>query len=106
MVPSPDAVFGTAPSRRASGGAGGSLLLNCALRHFAMSKAFGYFFVVLSFLPWAAIAALPFFDISIGMAAGITTGLIVGGEVSFFLGLALLGKEAWGRIKAAFRKMG
>ena len=106
MVPSPDAVFGTAPSRRASGGAGGSLPLNSAVGHFAMSKAFGYFFVVLSFLPWAAIAALPFFDISIGMAAGITTGLIVGGEVSFFLGLALLGKEAWGRIKAAFRKMG
>jgi len=47
---------------------------------------------------------LPFFDISIGMAAGITTGLIVGGEVSFLLGLALLGKEAWERIKAAFKK--
>ena len=106
MVPSPDAVFGTAPSRRASGEAGGSPLLDSALRHFGMSKAFGYFFVVLSFLPWAAIAALPFFDISIGMAAGITTGLIVGGEVSFFLGLALLGKEAWGRIKAAFTKKG
>jgi len=69
-----------------------------------MRKAFGYFFVVLSLLPWAAIAALPFFEISIGMAAGITTALIVGGEVSFFLGLALLGKEAWGRIKAAFNK--
>jgi hypothetical protein len=69
-----------------------------------MRKALGYFFVVLSFLPWAAIAALPFFDISIGMAAGITTGLIVGAEVSFLLGLALLGKEAWGRLKAAFRK--
>jgi len=69
-----------------------------------MRKAFGYFFVVLSLLPWAAIAALPFFEISIGMAAGITTALIVGGEVSFFLGLALLGKEAWGRIKAAFKK--
>jgi hypothetical protein len=71
-----------------------------------MRMALGYFFVVLSFLPWAAIAALPFFDISIGIAAGITTGLLIGGEVSFFLGLALLGKEAWERIKAAFSKMG
>jgi len=69
-----------------------------------MRKTLGYFFVILSFLPWAAIAALPLFDISIGMAAGITTGLLVGGEVSFVLGLALLGKEAWERIKAAFRK--
>jgi hypothetical protein len=68
-----------------------------------MRKGFGYFFVIISFLPWAAIAALPFFDISIGMAAGITTGLLIGGEVSFFLGLALLGKEAWGRITAAFK---
>jgi hypothetical protein len=69
-----------------------------------MRKGFGYFFLILSFLPWAAIAALPFFDISIGMAAGITTGLIVGGEISFLLGLALLGKEAWVRLRAAFRK--
>ena len=71
-----------------------------------MRKALGYFFVILSLLPWAAIAALPFFDVSIGMAAGITTGLLVGAEVSFVLGLALLGKEAWERIKAAFRKKG
>ena len=71
-----------------------------------MRKTLGYFFVILSFLPWAAIAALPFFDISIGMAAGITTGLLVGAEVSFVLGLALLGKEAWERIKAVFRKKG
>jgi hypothetical protein len=32
--------------------------------------------------------------------------LLVGGEVSFVLGLALLGKEAWERTKAAFRKKG
>ena len=82
------------------------LPLSSAHRRFAMRKTLGYFFVILSFLPWAAIAALPFFDISIGMAAGITTGLLVGGEVSFVLGLALLGKEAWERIKAAFRKKG
>jgi hypothetical protein len=38
------------------------------------------------------------------MAAGITTGLIIGGEVSFLLGIALLGKEAWARIVAALRR--
>ena len=64
-----------------------------------MRKTLGYFFVILSFLPWAAIAALPFFDISIGGAAGITTGLFVGGEVSFFLGLALLGQGGLGEIQ-------
>jgi hypothetical protein len=69
-----------------------------------MRKALGYFLLLLSFLPWGAIAALPLFDISIGMAAGITTALIVSGEVSFFLGIALLGKEAWGKMKAVFRQ--
>jgi hypothetical protein len=69
-----------------------------------MRKALGYLLLFLSFLPWAAIAALPFLDISIGMAAGITTGLIIGGEVSFLLGIALLGKEAWARIVAALRR--
>lgn len=69
-----------------------------------MKKALGYVLMVLSFLPWAGIAALPFLDVSVGTAAGITTGLIVTGEVLFFAGLALVGKEAWEKIKAVFRE--
>jgi hypothetical protein len=67
-------------------------------------KAFGYVLLVLSFLAWGAIAALPLLDISIGTAAAITTALVVGGEASFFLAIALLGREAWGKMKSAFRK--
>lgn len=69
-----------------------------------MRKASGYFLLGFSFLTWGAIAALPFFEISVGQAAALTTGLIIAGEASFLIGVALLGKEAWGKIKAVFGK--
>jgi hypothetical protein len=47
---------------------------------------------------------LPLVDISIGMAAGVTTGLILDSDVSFFPGIALLDKEARERTKAVFGK--
>lgn len=69
-----------------------------------MKKVFGYVLLVLSFLAWGAIAALPLLDISIGTAAAITTALVIGGEASFFLALALLGREAWEKMKSVFRR--
>jgi hypothetical protein len=64
-----------------------------------MKKVIGYFLFVLSFMAWAAIAILPFLNLSIEMATAITTALIVGGEFTFFLSIALLGKEFLGKIK-------
>ncbi len=69
-----------------------------------MRKIFGCVFLVLSVLAWVAIAALPFLSLSAGEAAGITAGLLIAGEVLFFVGVALLGKEVWGKIKASFWK--
>lgn len=69
-----------------------------------MRKASGYVLLALSFLAWGVIVTLPFFEISVGEAAALTTGLIVAGESAFFLGIVLLGKEAWNKIKAVFRK--
>jgi hypothetical protein len=69
-----------------------------------MKKAFGYVLLVLSFLAWGAIAALPLLDISIGTAAAITTALVIGGEASFFLAIALLGRGVWEKMKSVFRK--
>ena len=68
-----------------------------------MKKVIGYFLFVLSFLAWAAIAILPFLNLSIDMSAAITTALIVGGEIAFFLSIALLGKEFLGKVKKNFR---
>ena len=70
----------------------------------ALKKAAGYVLLALSCLAWAAIFALPLFEISVGEVAALTTGLIVAGEATFFLGITLLGREAWEKIKAVFRK--
>jgi hypothetical protein len=69
-----------------------------------MRKAAGYTFLTLSFLAWGAILTLPLFRVSTGMAAALTAGLIITGEVTFYLGIALLGREVWEKIKAFFRK--
>jgi hypothetical protein len=65
-------------------------------------KACGYTLLALSFLAWGAIFSLPLFQISVGAAAALTTGLIIAGEVTFYLGIALLGKDVWHKIKAFF----
>ena len=55
-------------------------------------------------MAWAAIAILPFLNLTIEMAAAITAGLVVGGEVAFLLSIALLGKEFSAKIKDFFTK--
>jgi hypothetical protein len=67
-----------------------------------IKTACGYTLLALSFLAWGAILALPLFQISVGLAAALTTGLIIAGEVTFYLGIALLGKDVWDKIKAFF----
>jgi hypothetical protein len=69
-----------------------------------MRKAAGYTLLALSFLAWGAILTLPLFRISTGIAAALTGGLIITGEATFYLGIALLGREMWEKIKAFFRK--
>lgn len=69
-----------------------------------MKKSFGYLLIILSVIAWVGIAALPFIEVSTGSAATITTALVIGGEVLFFTGVALLGAEAWNKIKSKFRK--
>jgi hypothetical protein len=73
------------------------------LKELVLKKAFGYLFLVLSFVAWGIIAALPFMDISNGEMATISTGLIISGELLFIAAIALLGKEAWLKIKAIFK---
>ena len=68
-----------------------------------MRNVTGYVFLALSVLAWAAIAALLFMSISMTKAAAITTALVIGGEILFIAGIALLGKEAWGRLKSVFK---
>jgi len=69
-----------------------------------LKKVLGYICLVLSFVVWGIIAALPFMDISKGEVAAATTGLIISGEVLFILSIALLGKEVWEKIKGIFKR--
>ncbi len=69
-----------------------------------MRKVAGYCLFVLSFVAWIAIAALPFFDLSLSAVAAISTGLIIAGEVLFFLSVLMLGREFVVKIKQAFSK--
>ena len=69
-----------------------------------MKKAIGYLLFAISFMACAAIAILPFLNLTIEIAAAITAGLVVGGEVAFLLSIALLGKEFLAKIKDFFTK--
>ncbi len=70
-----------------------------------MKTILGYFLFVLSFVAWAAIAVLPFFELSIAMASAITTALIIAGEVAFYVSIILLGKEFLIKVKNYFKKI-
>ena len=70
-----------------------------------MKTIVGYFLFVLSFVAWAAIALLPFFELSIEMASAITTALIIAGEVAFYVSIVLLGKEFLIKIKNYFKNI-
>lgn len=69
-----------------------------------LRKFAGYTLLVLSVVAWAAIATLPFLDVSFSHAALITTALLIGGEIAFFTAVALLGKEIWAKLKSLFRR--
>lgn len=84
------------------GGWGGDFFVASEAKQ-KMKKIIGYIFFVASFVAWAAIAILPFLNLSIEMVAAVTTMLIVGGEVAFILSIALLGKEFSEKLKILFR---
>lgn len=73
----------------------------------SLRKIAAYVLIVISFVAWLLIPALLWFELSVGQVAAATSALIVGGEVTFYLGVLLLGREAWERIKGfvvAWRK--
>lgn len=69
-----------------------------------MRKTLGYILLALSAVAWGTIVTLPFFGVSIKKAAVLATGLVVIGEAAFLLGIALLGREAWEKVKAYLKR--
>ena len=69
-----------------------------------MAKLIGYIILGTSILIWLAIPVVPFLGFSVGKIAGITTGLIIAGEVTFYLSIFLIGKEFLIKIKNKFKR--
>jgi hypothetical protein len=71
-----------------------------------MKAALGWLLVALSFAPWAVYAALPFVPVAPDTAALVATTAFVAGQVAFVTGLALVGRDAFVKIKNRFRCCG
>jgi hypothetical protein len=69
-----------------------------------MAKLAGYIILGISILIWLMIAVIPFLGFSVGEIAGITTGLVIAGEVTFYLSIFLIGKEFLVKVKNKFRR--
>jgi hypothetical protein len=69
-----------------------------------MAKLAGYIILGISILIWLMIAVIPFLGFSVGKIAGITTGLVIAGEVTFYLSIFLIGKEFLVKVKNIFRR--
>jgi hypothetical protein len=68
-----------------------------------MAKKTGYAVLILSCLIWGVIFIIPFLDLGGGKKAGIITGLIIAGEITFYLGIALLGKTIYEKLKSRLK---
>ena len=71
-----------------------------------MIKTLGYSLFVLCCLAWLMILVIPWLGFSKGETAGIITGLIIFGEVTFYVSLIILGKTFYNKIreKIGFRR--
>ena len=69
-----------------------------------MAKLAGYIIFGISCLLWGLILVVPFMGFSGGKVAGITTGLVIAGEITFYLSIFLIGKEFLVKIKNKFRR--
>jgi hypothetical protein len=55
----------------------------------------GILLILLSFLPWLALPVVPWLAEDMGTRAGLAAGLVILGELLFWPGVALAGRDAW-----------
>ncbi len=66
-----------------------------------MTKKLGFVLIILSFVFYGLILVVPFLKVTVAYKASITTFLIIFGEISFWVGGIMLGKE----IVSKYRKL-
>jgi len=69
-----------------------------------IAKPLGFILIALSTIAWILMVTILFMDYDMLETAGIMTGLFILGEVSFYIGILLLGKTYWERIKQFLMK--
>ncbi len=67
-----------------------------------MLKITGYVLLTISCISFILIFIMPWFDFTKAQIAGITTVLIIVGEVLFYLSMFILGKAFYAKIKEKF----
>jgi len=68
-----------------------------------MVKTIGYILLIISCFAFLLILVIPWLGFSKIQIAGITTGLIIAGEVLFYLSLFILGRTFYDKIKSKLR---
>jgi len=66
-------------------------------------KTVGYTILLISCLSFIMILVVPWFGFSKIQLAGITTGLIIIGEILFYLSLFILGRSFYDKIKSKLK---
>jgi hypothetical protein len=65
-----------------------------------MAKKLGFLLLIICCVSFGMILVIPWIVSSGGKMAGIITGLIIIGEITFYSGIALLGKEYYSKYKS------
>ena len=65
-----------------------------------MLKTTGYILFLISCISFLMIFVIPWLGFSKIQIAGITTGLIIAGEILFYTSLIILGRSFWDKIKS------
>jgi len=76
-----------------------------ALRRLTLRQALGLGLLVVSTVAWLFVFVVPFMTLDTARKAAIVAGLIVFGEVTGWLGLALLGKEMVDALRNSWRML-
>jgi hypothetical protein len=66
-------------------------------------KIVGYIILSVSCVLFLLIPVVPWFDFSPGQIAGISAGLLIAGEVLFYLSLVILGRSFYDKIKTKLK---
>jgi len=66
-------------------------------------KILGFVLLSVSCILFILIPVVPWFDFTAGQIAGITAGLLIAGEILFYVSLAILGKTFYNKIKSRLK---